>query len=102
MAILHDTLEDSGFTAEDLLKAGIPREIVDAVSAMTKPEGITDYLGYVRAHVLPNEMARKVKLADNYVNMKDRLAAVIAGGPEAEYAKKKVEEYVGSIQVLLG
>ena len=102
VALLHDVIEDTTVTAQDLLAAGIPNPIVDAVVAMTKPEGATDYLAYVKSHVLPNEMARKVKLADNYVNLKDRLAAIIAGGPEAEYARRKVEEYVGSIQVLLG
>jgi (p)ppGpp synthase/HD superfamily hydrolase len=109
VAILHDTIEDTRekpeaerVTPELLLSKGIPAKLVEAVVAMTKPVGIEDYLAYVRDHVLPNEMARKVKLADNYVNLKDRLAAVIAGGPEAEYARKKVKEYVGSIQVLIG
>ena len=35
-AILHDVLEDSNYTAEDLLKQGMPDIVVDAVRCLSK------------------------------------------------------------------
>jgi hypothetical protein len=84
-----------------LLNAGIPGQIVDAVVAMTKPKGARSYLAYVRNHVKPNELATKVKLADNYVNMRDRLISVIAGGPESESDYQKLSNYAKSIALLI-
>jgi len=108
VAILHDTIEDTRHkdpseqvTPAMLRKRGIPARIVAAVVALTKPEGTKDYLGYVKRHVRPNPLASKVKLADNYVNMRDRLKVVAAGGPDADYARKKLGEYAASIAVLV-
>ncbi|MBI4157958.1 hypothetical protein HY502_03865, partial [Candidatus Woesebacteria bacterium] len=49
-------------TLEDLSEGGFPKEIVDAVDALTKREGESDpqYL----ARVKENELARGVKLYD--------------------------------------
>jgi (p)ppGpp synthase/HD superfamily hydrolase len=103
VAILHDSIEDSDgmVTAQMLLNAGIPGQIVDAVVAMTKPKGAKSYLAYVRNHVKPNELATKVKLADNYVNMRDRLISVIAGGPKSDSDYKKLSNYAKSIALLI-
>ncbi|EAQ66579.1 hypothetical protein MED121_07840 [Marinomonas sp. MED121] len=72
VAILHDVLEDSAYTAKNLLDEGISSEVVDAVQALTKEadaKGNTmsyqDYLIKVKA----NSLARKVKLADLEDNM---------------------------------
>ena len=90
VAILHDAIEDSvkkpdGIkVTEDTLKtAGIPLHIVAGVVAMARPEGM-DYAKYVENVVKPNDLARAVKLADNYVNLKDRIAALIGGGNGAD------------------
>ena len=103
VAILHDAIEDSvkkpdGIkVTEDTLKtAGIPLHIVAGVVAMTRPEGM-DYAKYVENVVKPNELARAVKLADNYVNLKDRIAALIAGDLSAA---EKVHKYGISLQIL--
>jgi (p)ppGpp synthase/HD superfamily hydrolase len=103
VAILHDSIEDSDgmVTAKKLLKVGMPRQIVAAVVAMTKPKSTKDYLKYVEDKVKPNALATKVKLADNYVNMRDRLAAVIVGGPEAASSAKKLSNYAKSIALLV-
>lgn len=68
-AWLHDVLEDSDETTITLLNAGIPAEVVLAVGALTKIEGITyeDYLTGVKA----NPIARKVKVADMLANLAD-------------------------------
>ena len=61
VALLHDTVEDTDVTLEDL-KAVFPAEVTDAVALMTHDDS-TDYFDYVRA-IKENPIARKVKLAD--------------------------------------
>ncbi len=61
-ALLHDVLEDSEITAEDLLAEGIPAEVVQAVKCLTKNEG-EDYLDFV-ARAKTDRLARRVKIAD--------------------------------------
>ena len=60
-ALLHDTVEDTHITLEDLAKE-FPKEVVDAVSLLTHRKG-TDYFDYVRA-IGTNPVATRVKLAD--------------------------------------
>lgn len=61
-AWLHDVLEDCDVTAGDLLEAGIPVPVVEAVRAVTKTKGETleDYCARIRA----NPTAMLVKRAD--------------------------------------
>ena len=61
VALLHDTVEDTDVTLEDL-KAVFPPEVTDAVALLTHAED-ADYFDYVRA-IKANPTARKVKLAD--------------------------------------
>ena len=61
VALLHDTVEDTSVTLEDLM-AIFPKEVTDAVALMTHEKG-TDYFDYVRA-IKENPIAKKVKLAD--------------------------------------
>lgn len=61
VALLHDTVEDTDVTLEDL-KALFPPEVTDAVALLTHADGM-DYFDYVRA-IKANPTARKVKLAD--------------------------------------
>lgn len=62
VALLHDVVEDSDFTLEDLLSFGFDSHIVDAISLMTHAEGV-DYMEYVKK-IKENPLASKVKLAD--------------------------------------
>lgn len=39
VALLHDVIEDSNYTAEDLLNNNIPSDVVDAVQSLTKFKG---------------------------------------------------------------
>lgn len=61
VALLHDTVEDTDITLEDL-KQEFPREVTDAVALLTHAEGVA-YFDYVRA-IRSNPVAVKVKLAD--------------------------------------
>ncbi|MGM9532713.1 HD domain-containing protein [Intestinibacter sp.] len=67
VAILHDIIEDTDVTEEDLLNAGLSKHIVDAVVMLTKPDDI-DYMDYVKK-LSSNPLAKEVKLADLQNNM---------------------------------
>jgi (p)ppGpp synthase/HD superfamily hydrolase len=62
VAVLHDAVEDSDLTLEDLSRIGFSEEIVKAIAAITKHEGEkrNDYL----SRVMNNPIALKVKIAD--------------------------------------
>lgn len=62
VALLHDVIEDSEITAQDLTKAGIPARVVKAVQALTKKDG-ENYDQFVN-RVLKNKLAAKIKKAD--------------------------------------
>lgn len=61
VALLHDVIEDTEITADDLKKE-FPPEVVEAVVLLTHEEHM-DYMDYVRA-LRDHAVARKVKLAD--------------------------------------
>ena len=71
-AVLHDVVEDTDVTLEDLTNLGCPAEVLDAVAAISKHPGEpqADYL----ARVMANPIAEVVKRADIADNMSpDRL-----------------------------
>jgi (p)ppGpp synthase/HD superfamily hydrolase len=64
VAWLHDVIEDSDLTAEDLLERGVSAAVVDAVCVLTRDdrEAYTDYVERVRGS--RNALAIAVKVAD--------------------------------------
>ena len=62
VALLHDVVEDTDVTIEDLRAAGFPLKVTAAVSLLTHDPEV-DYFDYVRG-VKDNPVAKKVKLAD--------------------------------------
>lgn len=62
VALLHDVVEDSDYTLDDLRQRGFSQDVVEALSLMTHQEGVP-YFDYVRK-IKDNELARTVKLAD--------------------------------------
>lgn len=62
VALLHDVVEDTNYTIEDLVKMGFDKVVTDAVALMTHAAGV-DYMDYVRA-IKSNPVAKAVKLAD--------------------------------------
>ena len=70
VAWLHDVIEDTEITREDLLERGVPSEIVDAVDLLTKQKG-QSYLDYIlKLKDSNNLLAINVKLADMNHNKK--------------------------------
>ena len=67
VAVLHDVIEDTSVTIDDLANEGFPAEVLDAVQALTKLSGESRLDAAKRA--VRNTIARKVKLADVADNM---------------------------------
>jgi len=67
VAVLHDVVEDSQKTHEDLTKVGFSKDSLDALELLTRTKD-TPYEEYIDA-VAKNPLARKVKLADLSHNM---------------------------------
>lgn len=62
VALLHDVIEDTAYTIDDLRKMGFSEEVLDALDLMTHDKNVP-YMEYV-AKISENEIARTVKLAD--------------------------------------
>ena len=61
-ALLHDVVEDTAYTFEDLRAEGFPEEILEALRLLTHDPAVP-YFDYVRA-AAKNPIARVVKYAD--------------------------------------
>lgn len=61
-AWLHDVLEDTAVTAQNLLEAGVQPEVVEIVQLLTRTPDVSDDAYYARIGRHP--VARRVKLAD--------------------------------------
>ena len=62
VAYLHDVIEDTELTLEDLCEYDFSKEVIEAVDIITKKRG-EDYQSYLNS-VKKNKLARAVKLAD--------------------------------------
>ena len=67
-ALLHDIVEDTDMTFNDLEREGFPEEIIEAVRCLTHEDSVP-YLGAYIEGIKANPLARKVKLADLAHNM---------------------------------
>ena len=66
-AVLHDVVEDSDVTFAELEAAGFSDEVLPALRLLTHDADIP-YAEYIAA-IQPNQLARRVKLADLQHNM---------------------------------
>ena len=62
VALLHDLVEDTEYTIEDLVDMGFDKAVTDAIALMTHADNV-DYMDYVRM-IKDNPIAKEVKLAD--------------------------------------
>lgn len=67
VAILHDVVEDTDWTLDNLRKKGFSAEIIQAIDCVTKREGEA-YEEFVNRSAT-NPLARRVKIADLEDNM---------------------------------
>jgi (p)ppGpp synthase/HD superfamily hydrolase len=86
-ALLHDVVEDTGVTLEQLAGAGFPPAVVEAVRLLTHEDG-TDYMDYV-ARLKPDSIAKAVKLADLAHNSDTSRI----GGGLTEEDRQRLEKY---------
>ena len=93
-ALLHDVVEDTPYTLEDLRQMGFPEPVLAALALLTHGEDVP-YLDYV-AQIKANPIARAVKLADLRHNSDlSRLSQVDAA------ALERVEKYKKAMEILL-
>lgn len=92
-ALLHDVVEDTDYTLDDLRAMGFGDEVVEALSYMTHDPSVP-YMEYVK-RIRENEIARKVKLADLKHNSDiTRLNHI------DQQALERVEKYAQAIRLL--
>lgn len=94
-ALLHDVVEDTNVTLEDLAKE-FPVAVIDAVRLLTHDPNV-DYLTYV-ASIRDNSIAKAVKLADLKHNMDiTRLENPMI---HAEKIRRLQEKYSKALEIL--
>jgi (p)ppGpp synthase/HD superfamily hydrolase len=94
-AVLHDVVEDTSVTLDDLKSEGFPPDVVSAVDALTKRKGETRLEAAARAAQDP--IARVVKIADVTDNMD---ISRISEPVEKDF--ERLREYVKVKKLLLG
>lgn len=62
VALLHDVVEDTDYTLEDLCEMGYPEEVISALRLLTHAPSVP-YMDYVK-EIAENPIAREVKLGD--------------------------------------
>lgn len=80
VALLHDVVEDSKWTTNDLIEHDIPQSIVASVRAITHDDPDESYLEYL-LRLKKNYTALRVKIAD----MKDNLSQNAKGNLRNKY-----------------
>ena len=93
-AWLHDVLEDTDISPSDLLAAGIPGGVVEAVHLLTRTDEVSDSAYY--AAIRANPIALAVKRADIADNLAGWRVAQLASGDRERLADK----YAGALAAL--
>ena len=93
VALLHDVVEDTKYTLDDIAARGFGQDVVDALALMTHDKDVP-YMEYV-AKLKNNPVARAVKLADLAHNSDPTRLDVID-----EKAKERFDKYKKAIGIL--
>lgn len=93
-AVLHDVLEDTPVTEDDLRAAGCPDPVITAVRALTKRSG--EPLNDSVARAAANPIARAVKRADIADNNDPARLALLDGTT----AQRLRDKYADSVRLL--
>ena len=93
VALLHDVVEDTDYTLDDIRAMGFPDSVVKALALMTHDKSVP-YMDYV-AKIKSNPIAKAVKLADLKHNSDLSRLDIID-----EKALKRVEKYAAAMRTL--
>ena len=95
VGILHDVVEDTDWTFEDLTHEGFPESVLEALKCVTKRDG-EPYDDFVRRSA-SNPLAKRVKLADLEDNLDLRRITEVT---EKDLAR--LQKYVKARTFLVG
>ncbi|PXA64034.1 guanosine-3',5'-bis(diphosphate) 3'-pyrophosphohydrolase [Arthrobacter psychrochitiniphilus] len=87
--LIHDILEDTSVTAEQLRSLGVSKKVVRAVESVTRGEG-EEYMDLIRRSAA-DPLGRLVKLADNELNLESNAALATVNTAQAARLKVKYE-----------
>lgn len=96
VAVLHDIVEDTEVTLEDLARRGFAREVIEGVDALTHRDNET-YQDYVLRIAL-SDTARKVKVADLKDNYRIERVKYRLECPQKD--GRRVQNYILAYQFL--
>jgi len=93
--LLHDVLEDTPYTADQLVKKGFSKEVIQAVQLLTKNKALS-YADNIKNIISSgNPLAMMVKYSDNYMNFT---------GDKSHWDSKRAEhsnkKYLASLNML--
>ena len=95
VALLHDIVEDTDYTIDDLRSKGFSEKVIEAIELLTH-DPVVPYMEYV-AQIKKNPIAKAVKLADLKHNSDmTRLESITAKDEE------RAEKYRSAIELLEG
>lgn len=92
-ALLHDVVEDTDMTFENLIQMGYPQEVIEVLKLLTH-EKENPYMNYIKK-LSTNPIAKKVKIADLMHNSDNTRLSVID-----DYAKKRCQKYKEALEIL--
>lgn len=76
MALLHDVVEDTKYTLQDLIDLGVEQSVVSGVELLTKNNKLTYEENINRIVKSANKNALMVKIADNVSNLTSSMEAL--------------------------
>lgn len=93
VALLHDIVEDTEYSLDDLKNMGFPQQVIEALGLLTHDKSVP-YMDYVKK-IKENSIAKVVKLADLKHNSDlSRLETI------DEKALKRVKKYKNAMNLL--
>lgn len=95
VGVLHDVIEDTHWTYEDLEKEGFSKEVIEALKCVTKTSEEEDYTEFI-TRVKMNSLAVKVKLNDLTDNLDIKRMSVVL-----ESDLKRLNKYLKAYNELI-
>lgn len=91
-ALLHDVVEDTPITLQELQNEGFPETVMNALQLLSHQDGVP-YFDYIR-NMKENEIALKVKRADLMHNMDESRL------PEAKRSPQRMAKYAEALKMV--